>query len=773
MPIAKDPVEVLQVKKLLHCVRTEDYNQINKLCEKGVEHLVNYNEPHEGQTALILAAILNNERMLKFLLECGAHPNIVDFRGRSALMRAAELGHAQALEILKRVKADPTLKDLDGKDVLFYCLSAPTSRHDRCMKIVLTMGASVNNQTKDGTPIFVEACKKANDYKSICLMLLDEGCSAGSLDEKTQRSALHFAASCGCVDVCRHILKKGGNPNCIDKKKSTPAHEAAAGGHFDILVLLSAYGAHFDCYDAKGNNPIHLAAMCNSGKSCRFLATRGCNPKVKNLEGETPKVIAKERKAKDASKNIRKGEKQYNKLSKQTNDSGGINWSIRLYDYMYEHAERVKNLFSVNDQDQIGKITRENFIQVISDEGFQALVESSDEMEKLIKSHEKSKDQIDYELFLTGKKYINKQFLISSFEKKKKKKKKKGKGKKGKTKIIMPICILDEGPRMEEGNPPAIYQPQHVHFTDITRFHDRTPAHPLQDDSAWYLKSPEKSFININQAARNGDLHTMLDAFKRGLPVDIRDKYYKTPLMVAASTGDLNTCKFLLSCGADINAFDNFKWTSLHHACHAGQLDVVKLLVESGADLNASTLTQATPFMRAVESASFPVVEYLMEKGAKLSQTNMQGKTAFDIAKEFADPRVYFTVKNKIDSLPKPKDPKKKGEKPKGKSAAGDKKKKKTTQETKVDTFLPTISMRRNSYTMAESILAQSVQQKERIVYRPLHVWTEQDTTEQVLEKKQIARERYGWEVDFDDFKLPFMKNIQNKVKEMGGVESL
>ena len=41
-------------------------------------------------------AILNNEKMLEFLLECGAHPNIVDFKGRTALMRAAELGHAQA-----------------------------------------------------------------------------------------------------------------------------------------------------------------------------------------------------------------------------------------------------------------------------------------------------------------------------------------------------------------------------------------------------------------------------------------------------------------------------------------------------------------------------------------------------------------------------------------------------------------------------------------------------------------------------------------------------
>jgi hypothetical protein len=79
MPRAKDPVEILQVKKLLHCVRTEDYYQIKKLCEKGVEFLINYNEPHEGLTALILASIMNNEKMLQFLLERGAHPNIVDF----------------------------------------------------------------------------------------------------------------------------------------------------------------------------------------------------------------------------------------------------------------------------------------------------------------------------------------------------------------------------------------------------------------------------------------------------------------------------------------------------------------------------------------------------------------------------------------------------------------------------------------------------------------------------------------------------------------------
>jgi ankyrin repeat protein len=86
MPLAKDPVEVLQVKKLLHCVRTQDYSQIRKLCEKGVQLLINFNEPYDGLTALILAAVQNNEKMMEFLLELGAHPNVADLKVGNLLL---------------------------------------------------------------------------------------------------------------------------------------------------------------------------------------------------------------------------------------------------------------------------------------------------------------------------------------------------------------------------------------------------------------------------------------------------------------------------------------------------------------------------------------------------------------------------------------------------------------------------------------------------------------------------------------------------------------
>jgi hypothetical protein len=115
---------------------------------------------------------------------------------------------------------------------------------------------------------------------------------------------------------------------------------------------------------------------------------------------------------------------------------------------------------------------------------------------------------------------------------------------------LLLVAIQDEGPRTANGNPPPIYAPQHVNHTDNTRFsRDNLPKNPLEDDSPWYLDKPDKGYVNLCDAgtrvtftkfetmlfvliAYRGDLKTLLDAFKRGTPTDITDKFMKTPLMV-------------------------------------------------------------------------------------------------------------------------------------------------------------------------------------------------------------------------------------------------
>ena len=48
MVIAHTPVELAQIKKLLYAIRTSDYDQVRRICEKGVDGIINYNDPIDG-----------------------------------------------------------------------------------------------------------------------------------------------------------------------------------------------------------------------------------------------------------------------------------------------------------------------------------------------------------------------------------------------------------------------------------------------------------------------------------------------------------------------------------------------------------------------------------------------------------------------------------------------------------------------------------------------------------------------------------------------------
>ena len=133
------------------------------------------------------------------------------------------------------------------------------------------------------------------------------------------------------------------------------------------------------------------------------------------------------------------------------------------------------------------------------------------------------------------------------------------------------------------------------------------------------------------------------------------------------------------------------------------------------------------------------------------------------MAREFADPRVYQVIKAKFASLPKLKDNKKKA-KPKKKKE--NKKNKDDEPIVYKDNFLPPINLRPTSHTRAEEFLAQNMSVKEHLLFRPVHSWTEQDTTEDLMIKKQQFRDRFGWEFDFEDFKIPLVKNAINRLNK-------
>ena len=55
--------------------------------------------------------------------------------------------------------------------------------------------------------------------------------------------------------------------------------------------------------------------------------------------------------------------------------------------------------------------------------------------------------------------------------------------------------------------------------------------------------------MNLNEATKHADLDTLKDAFDKGVSVDIRDKYFKTPLMIGCVNGNLEVVSYLVERG--------------------------------------------------------------------------------------------------------------------------------------------------------------------------------------------------------------------------------
>ncbi|NXB04835.1 ANKE1 protein, partial [Cnemophilus loriae] len=741
----------LQIYKLLQCVHEKDKKQIENLIQKGFPDLINYTEPKEGYSAFHLASMKNDIDMCRFLLEHGAHPNVHDKMGCTPAMKAAELGHEVILELLAKANADMTAVDNEGKGILFYCLS-PTGRHSHCLQIALEYGADVNNCTNTGRSVLLQACEQAHEVKEMCLIFLEKGADPHAKDPATGRTAVMEATREGATEVVQALLQRGADVNLFDFERHSAAHFAAKGGFFEILTVISGYNADLKLIAMNGNTPLHYAAEGGFADCCRYIGQRGCDPTWSNLAHLTPREAAKNGGFKAAVTVLRKVEKAFKKPDET------LAWYLKVYDWSLQHEDAMRKEFET-DEEGDGMVSRNDFIAVIRKHWGTV---DEEQIEILAKKHEVSADRISLDDFFKGSKYLQKAFLLSSFGPKAKKKKKPPK-KKGKKGLPVPICVIpkSECPLREDGFP--AYMVEAVpNIPEEQRFkQDHQSAHPVLDDRAWYVDEPRKTLMDINYLVRAGDFVSLQKAFDEGVPVDIKDKYYKTPLMVACANGNIVLVEFLLEKGADVNATDNFLWTPLHHACYNGHLDIAEVLVKAGAAVNAPAIGNATPLMRAIEACRLDMVYFLITAGADIQATNSNGKSALDLAQVFEDATIIDLLENQLQILAEEQ------EKEEAKPAKGGKPKpaepQKPVKKESPDVSQPpeekpvpekTKRSRKDSAAYWKSLVMR--EDKNDISFRPRKIWSPDATAIQLAEKQELLHERATLCGHMEDFTTLF-----------------
>ena len=68
-------------------------------------------------------------------------------------------------------------------DAIFYCFTEPTQRHKSCLKLLIEMGADVNNRNRQGVPNLVHACATSEENEEFCIDLIRAGADVRLVDE--------------------------------------------------------------------------------------------------------------------------------------------------------------------------------------------------------------------------------------------------------------------------------------------------------------------------------------------------------------------------------------------------------------------------------------------------------------------------------------------------------------------------------------------------------------------------------------------------------------
>src|SRR6266702_1274934 len=195
----------------------------------------------EGQfTPLIIAAAMVNTRMVDLLLDNGAKPDLVDWRGYNALLLVVRDSHygldlARKDEIVKVVKsllahgADPNFRlhqpkaqtiievSLDGATPL---LLASEVNNTAAVKVLLDAGAGTDEQRPrppEERAMAIETVK----------LLVERGVDVKAAGQFGW-SALHAAAYQGLTDVIEFLVSKGADVNEFDAFGQTPLSIALA-----------------------------------------------------------------------------------------------------------------------------------------------------------------------------------------------------------------------------------------------------------------------------------------------------------------------------------------------------------------------------------------------------------------------------------------------------------------------------------------------------------------------------------------------------------------
>ena len=256
-------------EELIKAVKENNINVVKDALQMNTS-LVNAKDDH-GTTLLMYACNDQVLDIVRLLIDnYAADVNLVDTDGETALHLASSGDNLDIVKLLLDKGAKVNQADNIGNTPLN--IAATNSNNLEIIRILLEKGAEVNQVDNNGDIPLANACDRKNEKVDIVQLLLSKGGNIQFINEKNNKTLLHYATQKRFFNIVKLLLEKGAQIliNHQDELGNTPLHIACKNGDEDIALLLLKYNANATIQNKAGKTPLNV---CKTNQLCIDLIT--------------------------------------------------------------------------------------------------------------------------------------------------------------------------------------------------------------------------------------------------------------------------------------------------------------------------------------------------------------------------------------------------------------------------------------------------------------------------------------------------------------------